>query len=217
MVTSALNRALVALPVLAVGFVIYSLVVALGEVRGLDQDTFRTFQHLWVPGLLPLFQAIALLGGIEATTLLTAGLAVYLWRTGFRAEAWTMLVLPVAVGVEVVYRRLLYQPGPPGDRPDGPSLTQFVGVAQGSSYPSGHVMRAVIVYGLAAFVVHRLAPPGPLRRLVLPAAAVMIAAVAIDRLYLSVHWQSDVIGGLLLGGLALAAAVVWLDRPRVPR
>jgi undecaprenyl-diphosphatase len=45
----------------------------------------------------------------------------------------------------------------------------------------------------------------------------MIATMAFDRLYLGVHWESDVVGGLLVGGLALAAAVAWLDRPRVPR
>jgi undecaprenyl-diphosphatase len=52
------------------------------------------------------------------------------------------------------------------------------------------------------------------RKLAIPAAAVIISLVALDRLYLGVHWTSDVIGGLLLGGVALAAAVVWLDRPR---
>jgi undecaprenyl-diphosphatase len=45
----------------------------------------------------------------------------------------------------------------------------------------------------------------------------MIAAMSFDRLYLAVHWESDVVGGLLMGGLALAAAVAWLDRPRAPR
>ena len=34
-----------------------------------------------------------------------------------------------------------------------------------------------------------------------------------DRLYLDVHWESDVIGGLLLGAIALLSATVWLDRP----
>ena len=41
--------------------------------------------------------------------------------------------------------------------------------------------------------------------------------MAFDRLYLDVHWESDVIGGLLLGAIALVAATVWLDRPERPR
>jgi undecaprenyl-diphosphatase len=52
--------------------------------------------------------------------------------------------------------------------------------------------------------------------LAIPVAIVIIVAVAMDRLYLDVHWESDVVGGLLLGGIALLAATVWLDRPRKP-
>jgi undecaprenyl-diphosphatase len=47
-------------------------------------------------------------------------------------------------------------------------------------------------------------------------AIAIIVIVAFDRLYLDVHWESDVIGGLLLGAIALVAATVWLDRPRKP-
>ena len=86
-----------------------------------------------------------------------------------------------------------------------------------NSYPSGHVLRSVLVYGLIAFVAYRLSPAAWVRRLAIPAAALMIAAMSFDRLYLAVHWESDVVGGLLMGGLALAAAVAWLDRPRAPR
>ena len=79
---------------------------------------------------------------------------------------------------------------------------------------SGHTVRAVLVYGLLAFVIYRLAPPGLRKTLAIPAGAVIISVVALDRLYLGVHWTSDVVGGLLLGGLALAAAIAWLDQPR---
>jgi undecaprenyl-diphosphatase len=45
-------------------------------------------------------------------------------------------------------------------------------------------------------------------------AIAVIVVMAFDRLYLDVHWESDVIGGLLLGSIALLAGTVWLDRPK---
>jgi membrane-associated phospholipid phosphatase len=40
--------------------------------------------------------------------------------------------------------------------------------------------------------------------------------MAFNRLYLDVHWESDVLGGVLLGAIALLAGTVWLDRPKRP-
>jgi membrane-associated phospholipid phosphatase len=76
------------------------------------------------------------------------------------------------------------------------------------------VVRTVIAYGLIAFVVRRLAPWRVARDLAIPLAVVLIVVEAFDRLYLDVHWESDVIGGLFLGAIALLSATVWLDRPR---
>ncbi|TMB47727.1 MAG: phosphatase PAP2 family protein, partial [Chloroflexi bacterium] len=45
-------------------------------------------------------------------------------------------------------------------------------------------------------------------------ATFIIVLLAFDRLYLDVHWESDVIGGLILGAIGLLAGTVWLDRPR---
>ena len=68
--------------------------------------------------------------------------------------------------------------------------------------------------GLLAFVIRRLSPSRTIRALAIPVAILIIVIEAFDRIYLDVHWESDVIGGLLLGGIALLAATVWLDRPR---
>jgi undecaprenyl-diphosphatase len=79
------------------------------------------------------------------------------------------------------------------------------------------MMRTVIVYGLLAFVIRRLSPSPRVRAVAVIGAIVIIVLMAFDRLYLDVHWESDVIGGLVLGALALLAGTVWLDRPRRPR
>lgn len=216
----ALSRVLAAFALLAGIFVVDSVEVALGIPNTADIRVADLVAKLWVPALEPLFQGIAVLGGMEITSLVGLGLFVHLRRRGLRSESLAVAILPLAVLVEVIYKKLVHHPAPASFRHhDGPSLTVLVENAiggLGNSFPSGHMMRTVFVYGLLAFVVHRLAPPGLARRLVIPAAAVMISLMAFDRLYLEVHWESDVVGGLLLGATALAAAVAWLERPVAP-
>lgn len=213
------GRALVALGALGAAFVAYTQLVAGGLLRPLDLEVARTLQALWRPAAQPFAQAIAVLGGPEVTTLVAAGLAVTLWRLRYRVEAAALLAVPLLAVLEEVYKWALRHPPPPLSfaHPDGPSVvTMFHGgtLTLSGSYPSGHMMRTVLVYGLGAFVVRRLAAPGWARTLAAPAAAVVVGLMALDRVYLGVHWQSDVVGGLLLGGAALAGAIAWLDRPR---
>lgn len=208
------RRSLLTCAVLALGFVIESALVAGGATRAADQRVAAAFAGLWNPSLQLVMQGIAVLGSLELTLLIALGLLVYLWRSGFARESWVLLAFPAVLLVELAYRRLVFQPPPlPFSHPDAPSVTGLFNLTERvpNSFPSGHMLRAVLVWGLLAFVVRRLAPPGLARQVALPAAGVIIAAVAFNRLYLGVHWQSDVLGGLLLGGLALAAAIAWLD------
>jgi undecaprenyl-diphosphatase len=209
---------MVALGVLALAFVVYSELVTLGVGDGADRAMAVWLAPLWSDSMRPLAFAVAVLGGLELTSLLAVGLAVYLVRHGFRQEAWALLTLPFALLAEVVYKRLVQHPGPfRFAHGDGPSVTLLLErgpVALTNTYPSGHMLRTVLVYGLLAFVIYRLAPPGRRKRLAVPFATVIIAIVAFDRVYLGVHWISDVVGGLLIGGVALAAAIVWLEQPR---
>jgi membrane-associated phospholipid phosphatase len=202
---------------LVAAFVALTLIVGAGWLRTLDDQVLVTMSGAWDEGLHPLFQAIAELGGLEVTSILMVGLLVFLLRGGFGADALAVLAFIAAVGLESLYKIALYHPGPPPTiaHSDGPSLTAFLtGQGNLNSFPSGHMVRTVVAYGLIAFVVRRLAPWRAARQLAIPVAVVLIVVEAFDRLYLDVHWESDVIGGLLLGAIALLSATVWLDRPR---
>ena len=202
---------------LAVAFVALTMALAAGALNMLDKQVLQGMASLWSEPLHPLFQAIAELGGLEATAILMVGLAVFLIRGGFGADAWVVLVFVAAQVLEVLYKANLHHLGPPRSvsHADGPSLTELVSSSGplANSFPSGHVVRAVIAYGLIAFVVQRLAPWPLARSLAIPVATAIIVLIAFDRLYLDVHWESDVVGGVLLGAIGLVAGTVWLDRP----
>ena len=216
-IETPLTRRLVVVAVVVVAFVALTLVVEAGWLGSLDHQVLNAVSGIWSEPLHPLFQLIAELGGVEVTSILMLGLLIYLWRGGFGADALAVLAYPAAVVLEILYKMLFYHPGPPRAiaHRDGPSITDLV-TGTGSnlnSFPSGHVVRAVVAYGLIAFVVRRLAPSRTVRQLAIPVAVVLIIVESFDRIYLDVHWESDVIGALLLGSIALLSATVWLDRP----
>jgi undecaprenyl-diphosphatase len=206
---------LVAIVILSVAFVAMTMAITAGLFSTLDLQVALAMHSIWQESLHGLFQLIAELGGIELTSILMLALLLYLWRGGFGADAFVIGAFIGADALEVLYKSLLYHPGPPRtlSHPDGPSLTEVAGTL-GNSFPSGHMVRTVVVYGLLAFVIRRLAPSPTVRFVAIPAAIAVIVVMAFDRLYLDVHWESDVIGGLLLGGIGLVSATVWLDRPR---
>jgi len=203
---------------LSVAFIAVTLAISGGWFNGLDIQVADAMHQAWQPSLHPLLQAIAELGGLEVTTALMIGLTYYLWRGGFGSDALVFVVFIAAQAFELFYKLNLHHPQPPHSiaEADGPSVSELftsrAGI--GNSFPSGHMLRTVIVYGLLAFVIGRLAPSPFVRTAAAVVAVVLVLVMAFDRLYLDVHWESDVVGGLLLGAIALLAGTVWLDRPR---
>lgn len=79
----------------------------------------------------------------------------------------------------------------------------------GYGLPSGHTQNGVVLWGYAALKLRGLG------RWVLPLAVWVVASISFSRLYLSVHYPADVLGGLVFGILILAG-VVWAE-PRLER
>ncbi|TMQ16394.1 MAG: phosphatase PAP2 family protein [Deltaproteobacteria bacterium] len=94
-----------------------------------------------------------------------------------------------------------------------PELFDKVALPTGYSFPSGHSMSAMGIYGVIAAALIALYPRA--RRPVIAAAAGLIALIGVSRIYLGVHWPSDVLGGFLGGVPPLIVSVHLIHRRRV--
>lgn len=81
-----------------------------------------------------------------------------------------------------------------------------------AAFPSGHAMTAVVSCGLLLWLLRRHGAGPRVWRAALAAAWVSVLGVGVTRLYLGVHWPSDVLGGWLLGATLVAFAVAGFER-----
>lgn len=75
-------------------------------------------------------------------------------------------------------------------------------------------MTATVVCGLLLWLLHRFGAGRALWRTAVAAAVASVLGVGVTRVWLGVHWPSDVLGGWLFGALAVALAVAVLEWPR---
>ena len=76
------------------------------------------------------------------------------------------------------------------------------------SFPSGHAMGSIAVYGMLAFVGARLTNQRLLRYAMALAAALIVFFVGLSRVFFGVHYPTDVIGGYLAGAIWLAISIL---------
>lgn len=84
------------------------------------------------------------------------------------------------------------------------------------SFPSGHILHVVAVYGFLAYLWCRAAAGWAERFVAVLLCAALCVAVAVSRLVLGAHWPSDTLAGALIGLVWLAAGVVALRRAEAP-
>ena len=93
-----------------------------------------------------------------------------------------------------------------------PQLSALVPAA-GQSFPSGHTLAATVVWGCLPAVMLAWRAGRDLVQPAVALAVLVVVTVAASRVYLGVHWVSDVVGGAVLGGLLLVVVLRELRRP----
>lgn len=164
-----------------------------GELTKLDTGAYLLFvQTLRQPWLTPYMESISELA--QPVALLVMLLAVEAFAPGRRPGACAAVNLVCAVALNVLLKQLVQRP-----RPDGFRLIAETGY----SFPSGHSMVAMAFYGLLAWMVWHYERDRFVRWLCVIGFGLVIALIGISRIYLGVHYASDVIAGFCV-------SLIWL-------
>jgi membrane-associated phospholipid phosphatase len=163
------------------------------------QSWVLAHQATWVEQI---FRWITTLGGITGMRVLAGAGAAYLWSRGRRRVAAGVLLAAVVADILFhVVKPLVARPRPLG-----------LGGLVDSSYafPSGHATVSAAVCCTLAYVLWREGLVGGRPALML--AVIVPLLVGVSRLYLNVHWATDVLGGWFAGLLIAVLSALVYDR-----
>jgi len=192
-----------AVAMLAVYAAVVDAVEDASEVSRLDVPLHSWFLTHRTGALSTLMELVSSAGGSGGMAVLTAVAAGLLLWWGRWAHA---LIVVVAMGGSEVlgnWFKLLYARARP------PVADQLV-VTGSYALPSGHSLGSAVVLGVLAAVAVLLVSGVARRAAVVGVAAAAVLLVGASRLYLGVHWLTDVLSGYLLGGAWLAVCVTSL-------
>lgn len=188
------NRRLIVVLVCLVAFLILLNEVMEGEIMRIDQLAYELIvQRLRTPWLTPIMEAFSALA--TPVALIVMLLVIAAFAPGRRPGWCCTLNLVLAALLNVVLKTIVQRP-----RPDE-SLRLVV--EHGFSFPSGHSMVAMAFFGLIVWIIWHYERDRRHRMLLCAAFSILIVLIGVSRIYLGVHYASDVLGGF-------CASLVWL-------
>jgi membrane-associated phospholipid phosphatase len=163
-------------------------------------------------GLTDVAVVVTNVGNTGSMAVLAIVVAGWCWYAGRRADA--VLAIGAMAGAAAVFRALKEVL----DRPRPPAALRLVEVTN-ESLPSGHATMSIVVMGTVVVLAWN-GHTAMTRTALVAAAAVWVGAVGATRIYLGVHWFSDVVAGWLVGAAWLALCVAlwswWRTRHPAP-
>ncbi len=171
--------------------------LAENELNTLDENVTSFIISNRNKWLTDYFRLVTHLGDRNAYLVLTFLLAGFFWikHKSWRYILQTALVLMLSTASNIILKKVINRARP--------SLEHLVTVNT-LSYPSGHAMSAMAFYGFLIFLCLRYNMQTWIRYFFISVLALLIVSIGISRIYLGVHYPSDVVGGYI-GGLIWVA------------
>jgi len=181
-----------------------------GDVSSTDRAILLSVDRIRTPWLTATAIDVTALGSITLVVLFSAFTLVLLLVLHDRLGALQLLAASVGAGILTLVTKDIIERTRPTE------AQQLISVS-GFSYPSGHSVSTSALYLTIAIIAGRYADRAGARAAVVLVAAVVILAVGASRVYLGVHYATDVVSGISLGAawaLMLAGLFTFVGHQR---
>lgn len=175
-----------------------------GRTMSLDRTVVSWARSIDTPALDRLMIAVTKTGNPEALILVVAAMIAWAFSKKLPKTGFAMLIVPSVAGLLSWMMKLMFG----RDRPK--MFAQILSPAS-FSFPSGHALAAAATYGIAALLIARIYPR--LRVPVTLFSVTWIFLVGFSRVYLGVHWPTDVLGGFAIGAILVSAGWFFSRTP----
>lgn len=164
------------------------------ESYALDTSILLAIRRIHTTLLDQAMMGITFIGDPSVLFLISLGMGIWLLKQGRRSTAATLGIAVVgAIGLNVWLKHLFGRARP--------ALWKRIVDVGNNSFPSGHAMVSLVIYGLIGYILATKFPQH--RKLIFICTIILILLIGFSRLYLGVHWPTDVAAGY-------AAGLVWL-------
>ncbi|WP_158231765.1 MULTISPECIES: phosphatase PAP2 family protein [Sporosarcina] len=191
--------------ILFTGFFAYiARSIHLQTISSFDEPIIDFVQSAESPGLTSIMKLFTTIGSTTSVVLLAIlTLGVLLWKK-HRAQAVLFAIVLAGTGILNQVLKFIFK----RERPDFNRLIDIGGY----SFPSGHTMMAFSLYTILAYILWRNVKNTGGQVVIIILAAMMIVMIAVSRIYLGVHFPSDIVGGVLASSVWLFASIAFYQR-----
>ena len=173
-----------------------------GDERALLE--FQGFRNAWLDDAAVVASSMA---KFYVALFSVIGMSILLWTLRRRGDAVIAFLVLVPEGINLLLKEII-------DRPR-PEFSLLAHLPENPAFPSGHSVHAFLLFGLLIVLAGEIVSHRWARLSIQGVLVLMILSVGASRVYLGVHWPSDVVGGFLVG-LASLVGLLWLRKlPRI--
>ena len=166
--------------------------VKAGLTQSLDNSVLQFMASHRTKELDQVMVEITTLGTGVVVIMIVVVASIFLWQTQHRWSAAVLLIGTVGGLLMDWLLKAFFQRPRPEIFPHGTMVYS-------SSFPSGHAMTALIAYGTVAYLIGRLQASPTMKRTTWGIAVLLVLGIGFSRMYLGVHYPSDILGGYIAG------------------